>query len=139
MSEICDEIDLLLDESFDEQRRKILDIKKDDYLLMHDVDEILSPSASLDDVIGRLRFVVFLGYKSEHLSPNLILQCSADEHRIRKEEEAKKHFESLLKELVKKGGFFESASVFVYMFPIPCIATLMSTVQEKLKEALHVA
>ena len=137
MEDICIELDELLSDSFHLQRKKILDVKEDGYLIKHDVDEILDPSASLDDNIGRFKFVIFLGYASEHLVCELPVNSLALDRLELQKKEAQLKFELMLKNLSAKDEYFDSLMFFIYLFPIPCINTLMKTVEEKFKENLR--
>lgn len=64
LPEIRNELYEVIEECFDSARSKILDVKDDEYLLRHDIDEILDGSRPLDAHLDRFRFVLFVGYDS---------------------------------------------------------------------------
>ncbi|MCJ8304870.1 Hachiman antiphage defense system protein HamA, partial [Shewanella sp.] len=123
--------DLLGSEAFDTQKEKILEIKEDNYLLKHDIDEILKPNTSLDSHIDRFRFVFFLGYESN------ILYCNnkemPQEYLAPLEDEVKNKFKKLIESLVEESEFYEDLHIDVYLYPIPSIASLTHSVKAQVE------
>ncbi|MBN3214398.1 DUF1837 domain-containing protein, partial [Pectobacterium brasiliense] len=68
LPEIRDRLYEDISDCIDTARRKILDIKDDNYLLRHDIDEILDGSRPFDAHLDRFTFVLFVGYDSNLLT-----------------------------------------------------------------------
>lgn len=134
VDQICKQLDILLSDDFQLQREKILDIKQDNYLFKHDINEILNASASLDHYKDRFRFVIFFGYDSAHLSINMQDSPMAEDYKEQQKEEVKRHFKYLVDKIHAYDNYFNDLNITVYLFPTPCIQTLLSTVKNKLKD-----
>jgi hypothetical protein len=130
---IAEKLHLLISNDFGKQRRRILDIKEDTYLLHHDIDALLNESTPIDNNIDRFRFVIFLGYKSPHFSVDDDLKRSNDHHA-----EAQSYFQEIISAIIAKDPFFDQMSFFIYLFPNPCINTLQQSVADKLQETKYV-
>ncbi|MEI9204650.1 Hachiman antiphage defense system protein HamA, partial [Pseudomonas aeruginosa] len=59
LPEIRDQLYEDISDCIDTARKKILDIKDDNYLLRHDIDEILDGSQPFDAHLDRFTFVLF--------------------------------------------------------------------------------
>lgn len=68
LPEIRDQLYEDISDCIDTARKKILDIKDDNYLLRHDIDEILDGSQPFDAHLDRFTFVLFVGYDSNLLT-----------------------------------------------------------------------
>lgn len=121
--------ELLGSEAFTTQKEKILIAKKDNYLLEHDIDEILEPNSSLDCNLNRFKFVFFIGYESNHI------KCSSKDLNDGFEEkliiEAKKQFKTLVDKLISKDDFYEDLNIEIYLYPIPSLSSLITEVQNQ--------
>jgi len=106
---------------YDDQRKIILDIKSDDYLIKHDVDIILDASKSISEHLSRLFFVLFVGYKSREQT--LAVQKNYED-RLKIEVEHK--FNLIVHEINKRHGDLVDLNFIVYVYPIPCIDTLVN-------------
>lgn len=134
MERICNQLHTLITVDFKLQRKKILEVKESSYMLQHDVDEILQASSSLDDHFDRFKFVVFIGYKSMHLS----IESQDDDYKIQQIAEADAIFTKIVSEILQKNSYFSRINLFIYLYPNPCINTLTNTVRKKIGEVLHV-
>jgi hypothetical protein len=134
MEKVCNQLHELITVDFRLQRKKILEVKENSYLLKHDIDELLKESSSLDDHIHRFKFVIFVGYKSAHLS----LEEEGDDYKKHQITEAQQNFEKIVDGILSKNKYFSRISVFIYLYPNPCIKTLVSTVRKKIDEVMDV-
>jgi hypothetical protein len=118
---------LLSSDVFRENNERILEEKEDNYLLSHDIDEILSSSSSLDENISRFIFSFFIGYETN------ILDCDqknmAPDYLAHLESEVKINFNKLLDILTLKDGYFKELNITVYLYPIPSIKKLKLNVK----------
>lgn len=121
--------DLIESEAFSNQKEKILTAKDDNYLLEHDIDEILAPNKSLDDCLDRLRFVFFIGYESSHLKCNK--RDMKETFLENLEYEVIHQFRALIDQLISKNDFCEDLHIDVYLYPIPSLSALISAVQKQ--------
>lgn len=121
--------DLIESEAFSNQKEKILTAKDDNYLLEHNIDEILASNKSLDDCLDRLRFVFFIGYESSHLKCN---KRDMEETFLENlEYEVIHQFRALIDQLISKNDFCEDLHIDVYLYPIPSLSALISAVQKQ--------
>lgn len=132
MERVCAQLYELITVDFRLQRKKILEVKENNYLLKHDIDELLVESSSLDDHIHRFKFVMFIGYKSAHLS------IEEEDHDYKKEQliEAQENFEKIIKKILSKDKYFSRINVLLYLYPNPCIKTLVGVVRKKISEVI---
>lgn len=118
---------LLESEAFSTQKEKVLVAKKDNYLLDHDINDILEPNNSLDKNLDRFRFVFFIGYESD------ILRCNAkemaDDYEKHLKSEVKTQFKSLVDKIISEDDFYEDLHIEVYLYPIPSLSSLISEIQ----------
>jgi len=121
--------DLLYSDEFENKKAKIIDIKQDSYLVEHDIDELLQPTTALDEHLARFRFIFFLGYESDILEYNT--RNMAEDYKQVLTEEVHVNFKVLIDELIKKDEFMKDLHVDVYLYPIPCLDTLMREAQSK--------
>ncbi|MUK25716.1 dsDNA nuclease domain-containing protein [Aliivibrio fischeri] len=121
--------ELLESEAFSSQKEKVLILKKDNYLLEHDINELLEPNSSLDNNLNRFKFVFFIGYESEHL------KCNSKEMELDFENqliyEATTQFRELVNHLVSVDEFYEELHIDVYLYPIPSLISLIKEVQNQ--------
>ena len=133
INEICKELNFLITNCFDKQREKILNVKEDNYLFKHDINEMLNAAHSLDDYVDRFRFVIFLGYTSEHLK----IIKTKDNMEVNYEDilkqEVEEYFNLQINELSKSNSYFEELKVTVYLYPTPCIDTMLSVIKNELE------
>jgi hypothetical protein len=134
MENVCMQLYELITVDFKLQRKKILEVKENSYLVKHDVDELLKASSSLDEHIHRFKFVIFMGYKSAHLS----IESSEDNYKAQQIIEAQENFEKIIEGILSKNKYFQKINIYIYLFPNPCIRTLTSTVREKIGEVIDV-
>lgn len=118
---------LLESEAFSVQKEKVLIAKKDNYLLDHDIDDILSSSSSLDKNLDRFRFVFFIGYESDHLSCNAKELVDGYEKHLKSE--LKMKFKSLVDKMIREDDYFEDLHIEVYLYPIPSLNSLVSEIK----------
>jgi hypothetical protein len=124
--------DLLCSDAFEAKKLKILDVKQDNYLIKHDIDELLQSTASLDEHIERFRFVFFLGYESDALERDM-KEMTVD-YKQALIEEVQMNFKMLIDELILKNNFMKNLHVDVYLYPIPSLDSLMDEVKLKFEE-----
>ncbi|HAV1411523.1 dsDNA nuclease domain-containing protein [Vibrio parahaemolyticus] len=117
---------LLRSDIFKAHNERILEVKEDGYLLKHDLDEILSSEARLDDNLSRFKFVFFIGYETNHLCCNKKLL--SDDYETKLESEVLEKFESLVNKLIDKDEYFEDLDVQVYLYPVPSLTNLRDVV-----------
>jgi hypothetical protein len=122
---------LLISDAFEAKKSKIIDIKQDSYLIKHDINELLQPTASLDEHIDRFRFVFFIGYESNVLKEN-ITDMESD-YKQQLVEEVKVNFKILIDQLVHTDEFMKHLHVDVYLYPIPCLDNLLQEAQIRLE------
>lgn len=122
---------LLESEAFSVQKEKVLIAKKDNYLLDHDIDDILSSSSSLDKNLDRFRFVFFIGYESDHLSCNAKELVDGYEKHLKSE--LKMKFKSLVDKMIGEDDYFEDLHIEVYLYPIPSLNSLVSEIKSQVE------
>ncbi|HIF9222809.1 hypothetical protein C5F63_14700 [Photobacterium damselae subsp. damselae] len=132
LNEIVLQFDELLgSEAFDTQKEKILEAKEDNYLLKHDIDDILRSNSSLDEHIERFRFVFFLGYESGCLDCNK--KAMPRDYKAILEQEVTNKFSALIDSLINESDYYEDLNIDVYLYPIPSITSLTSAVKTQVK------
>lgn len=119
--------DLLESEAFSNQKEKVLIAKKDNYLLDHDINDILEAKSSLDTNLDRFRFVFFIGYESDQLRCNA--KEMADDYELRLKSEVTIKFKSLVDKMIYKDEFYKDLHIEAYLYPIPSLSTLISEIQ----------
>lgn len=127
IKKICDDLDLLLSEGFDKSREKILEVKQDNYIIKHDINELLDSSIPFSEVSDRFRFLIFLGYNSDHLSED-----EEQDYKNNITLESKKHFSALFSSIVKFDPYFDQLNISIYLYPSPCINTMLSRIKDEL-------
>lgn len=128
LTSIVSEFNALLEsEAFSTQKEKVLIAKKDNYLLDHDINDILEASSSLDANLDRFRFVFFIGYQSNHLRCNT--QGMADDYEECLKSEVITKFKLLIDKMISKDEFFEDLHIEVYLYPIPSLSSLINEIQ----------
>ena len=115
---------------FDTARGKILDIKDDDYLLRHDIDEILDGSHAFEAHLERFRFVLFVGYDS-----SLLTEPETSGHEDNLEHETRVLFEAFADDLQHDSPFAELA-IDVFIYPAPSLGRLIRMVEDNVKDAV---
>lgn len=133
INDICKELNLLITNCFDKQREKILNVKEDNYLFKHDINEILSPANSLDSYVDRFKFVIFLGYNSEHLKINKTKDNMKANYEDILKQEVENYFNIQINQLSKVNSYFEELNIIVYLYPSPCIDTMLNVIKEALE------
>lgn len=133
IDEICKELDFLITNCFDKQREKILNVKEDNHLLNHDINEMLNVAHSLDDYVERFRFVIFLGYNSEHLEVNKTKDNMKSNYEDSLKQEVEKYFNMQIDRLSIKNSYFEDLNIEVYLYPTPCIDTMLNVIKNELE------
>lgn len=118
LSEIRDRLYQEIEDCFDSARGKILDIKDDDYLLRHDINEILDNSLSFDAHLQRFRFMLFIGYDSSLLTDPETLGHEDDLQR-----ETSELFEQFVADL-QDGSPYAELNIDVFVYPAPSIDRL---------------
>lgn len=121
--------ELLNSESFANKKTKILDIKEDRFLVSHDIDKLLLNTTSIDECLDSFRFVFFIGYESSHLSCNS--SDLAIDYKEKIIDEVYKRFGALVDGFVDKDEFMEDLHIDVYLYPIPCVDSLLTCAQEE--------
>lgn len=119
-----------ISECFDTARRKILDIKDDDYLLSHDIDEILDGGQPFDAHLDRFTFVLFVGYDSSLLTDPETLGYEDD-----LEKETAALFDKFAADLIEDSPFADLC-VHVFIYPAPSIERLIQLVEDKVREVV---
>lgn len=128
LENIVSEFNALLEsEAFSTQKEKVLIAKKDNYLLDHDINDILMAKSSLDTNLDRFRFVFFIGYESDHLRCNA--KEMADDYEEHLKSEVTIQFKSLVDKMISKDDFYEDLHIEVYLYPIPSLSSLISEIQ----------
>ncbi len=117
-------------DDFTNQKKLILNIKKDPYLLKHDIDDILKSNANLDECFQRFNFVFFLGYKTQN-QPLEYDADSSNEYFANLLEEVKSH-SSIIGNNIAKDAFLNKLNISICVYPIPCVDTLIGNVKNKL-------
>ena len=118
---------MLASDAFSTQKEKVLIAKNDNYLLEHDINEILEANSSLDNNLDRFRFVFFIGYESPHLNcEHKNLHENYEDKLIL---EAKIKFKSLIENLISIDDFYKDIHVEVFMYPIPSLSSLISEIK----------
>lgn len=128
LASIVSEFNALLEsEAFSTQKEKVLIVKKDNYLLDHDINDILEANSSLDTNLDRFRFVFFIGYESDQLRCNA--KEMADDYEEHLKSEVTSKFKSLVGKLISEDEFYENLHIEVYLYPIPSLSSLISEIQ----------
>ncbi|MCL6691352.1 dsDNA nuclease domain-containing protein [Pseudomonas sp. R3.Fl] len=117
-------------ECIDTARKKILDVKDDDYLLRHDIDEILDGSQPFDAHLDRFTFVLFVGYDS-----HLLTDPETPGYEDDLEKETAVLFEKFAADLIE-GSPFAALCVHVFIYPAPSLEQLTKLVETKVKEVI---
>jgi len=136
LDELCIELSTFLSDDFSSKKERILDVKQDGYLVSHDINEILDSSISFDEHIDRFRFVIFIGYESEEIDIKISREEQLD-FKDRLIEEVSSHFKLFIDKLVVSDDFFDELNITVYLFPTPCIDTLLSKIKLELQGGTH--
>lgn len=127
----CDFIDNFLN-NFQNHKKVILDVKKDNFLLKHDVDPYLKGTSSIDNLFNMIHFVVFIGYKTK--SQPLKYDESEDESYLPQLlAEVREHFEMLVSEIVTD-KIYKKINLHFYLYPIPCIETLIKEFDKRINQ-----
>ncbi|WP_433587287.1 HamA C-terminal domain-containing protein [Providencia alcalifaciens] len=119
-----------ISDCIDTARKKILDIKDDNYLLRHDIDEILDGSRPFDAYLDRFTFVLFVGYDS-----NLLTDPETQGFEDNLEKETKALFEKFTADLTEDSPF-ANICVHVFIYPAPSLERLTQLVDEKVREVV---
>jgi hypothetical protein len=119
-----------ISECFDTARSKILDIKDDDYLLRHDIDEILDGSLPFDSHLDRFTFVLFVGYDSY-----LLTAPETPGHEDDLERETTALFEKFAADLAEDFSFADLC-LHIFIYPAPNLEHLTKLVEMKVKEVV---
>lgn len=130
LPEIRNELYKVIEECFDSARSKILDVKDDDYLLRHDIDEILDGSRPLGAHLDRFRFVLFVGYDS-----CLVTDPETPDHEDGLQQETATLFEQFAADLVE-GSPFGQLGVQLFLYPTPSLDRLVRLVEDKVREVV---
>ncbi|GJA06840.1 hypothetical protein BWQ95_09740 [Aeromonas hydrophila] len=117
-------------ECIDTARRKILDVKDDDYLLRHDIDEILDGSRPFDAHRDRFTFVLFVGYDSR-----LLTDPETPGYEDNLEKETLELFDNFVADLIE-GSPFADLCVHVFIYPAPSLERLTQLVEDKVREVV---
>ena len=128
LASIISEFNALLEsEAFSTQKEKVLIAKKDNYLLDHDINDILEAKSSLDTNLDRFRFVFFIGYESDQLRCNAKEMTDDYEEHLKSEVTLK--FKSFIDKMISKNNFYEDLHIEAYLYPIPSLNSLISEIQ----------
>nr|WP_319526873.1 dsDNA nuclease domain-containing protein [Pseudomonas laurentiana] len=130
LPEIRDELYEVIEECFDSARSKILDVKDDEYLLRHDIDEILDGSRPLNAHLDRFRFVLFVGYDS-----CLVTDPETPGHEDGLQRETAALFEQFAADLVE-GSPFGQLGIHIFIYPAPSLERLARMVEDKVREVV---
>ena len=133
INDICKQLNFLITHSFDKQREKILNVKEDNYLFKHDINEMLSPASSLDAHVNRFKFVIFLGYNSQHLKINKTKDNMEANYEDILKQEVEEYFNIQINELNKENNYFEDLNITIYLYPSPCIDTMLNVIKDVLE------
>lgn len=117
-----------ISDCIDTARSKILDIKDDNYLLRHDIDEILDGSLPFDAHLDRFRFVLFVGYNSSKLTDP---ETPGFEFEL--EKETVELFDNFAADLVEDMPYVDLYIEF-FIYPAPSLEQLIALVEKKVKE-----
>lgn len=117
-----------ISECIDTARSKILDIKDDNYLLRHDIDEILDGSRPFDAHLDRFTFVLFVGYDS-----NLLTDPETMGYEDDLEKETAALFDKFAADIIE-GSPFAGLCVQVFIYPAPSLKQLTQLVENKVRE-----
>lgn len=109
---------------------KILDVKDDDYLLRHDIDEILDGSRPFDAHRDRFTFVLFVGYDSR-----LLTDPETPGYEDNLEKETLELFDNFVADLIE-GSPFADLCVHVFIYPAPSLERLTQLVEDKVREVV---
>lgn len=130
LTEIRDRLYQDIAECIDSARSKILDIKDDNYLLRHDINEILEGSNPFDTHLDRFMFVLFVGYDSPLLTDP---ETPGFEDGLEKETTAL--FKKFAADLFEDSPF-KDICVQVFIYPAPSLERLTQLVERKVREVV---
>lgn len=130
LPEIRDQLYEGISDCIDTARKKILDIKDDNYLLRHDIDEILDGSQPFDAHLDRFTFVLFVGYDS-----NLLTEPETPGFEDDLEKETAVLFEKFAADLIEDSPF-ANLCIHVFIYPAPSLERLTQLVDEKVREVV---
>lgn len=119
-----------ISECIDTARSKILDVKDDNFLLCHDIDEILDGSRPFDAHHDRFTFVLFVGYDS-----NLLTEPETLGYENDLEKETAALFDKFAADLIEDSPF-ANLCVHVFIYPAPSLQQLTLLVENKVREAV---
>jgi len=128
LTQMREELCELIIDTLDQARQKILDVKKDSYLVSHEINELLNVTQPFDNYIDRFRFAIFLGYESSHLT-----EPETAGYEISLKREISSVFELFLNDLVDSDHPLINIKLDIYLYPAPNNKTLLATVREKLE------
>lgn len=117
-----------IEDNADLHRRIILDVKSDDYLVSNDIDEILNPASSINDSLSKIQFVILIGFNSVEQG----LDVKNDYENYLKNEVESRFVEVIEKVEIGYNNLLD-LKFRIYIFPLPCIDTLVSSFQQKIK------
>lgn len=120
---------LLASKAFSSQKEKVLIAKKDNYLLDHDINDILDANSSLDRNLDRFKFAFFIGYESQHLHCNSKSMDQDFEKQL--VSEATNRFKHLVDQLITVDDFYKELHIEAYLYPVPSLASLLNEVQNQ--------
>jgi hypothetical protein len=115
-------------DNIDAARSKILEIKKDSYLLQHDIDELLETSQAFDTRLERYRFIIFLGYNSV-----LMTDPETSGYELDLVTETKVLFDEFVSDLRSSG--FDEVQIEFHLYPVPDLEKLLQEVKKALEKA----
>lgn len=127
LPEIRDRLYDDISECFDAARGKILDIKDDNHLLCHDIDEILDGSQPFDAHLDRFVFILFVGYDSYQLT-----DPETPGHEADLERETTALFDKFAADLMEDSPFADIC-VHVFIYPAPSLERLTKLVEDKVR------
>ncbi|CAH7189047.1 conserved hypothetical protein [Vibrio chagasii] len=128
---VSDFEDLLEQEAFDTKKDKIIEIKDDNYLLSHDIDDILDSNSSLDEHLDRFKFIFFIGFNSHNLDCHKSKMKSNFEDDLKIEIENR--FIELIERLLLENEFYSNMNIEVCLYPVPRIDSLLDSVKSCLE------
>ncbi|MEZ9267642.1 Hachiman antiphage defense system protein HamA, partial [Vibrio splendidus] len=128
---VSDFENLLEQEAFDTKKDKIIEIKDDNYLLSHDIDDILDSNSSLDEHLDRFKFVFFIGFNSHNLDCHKSKMKSNFEDDLKVEIENR--FIELIERLLLENEFYSNMNIEVCLYPVPRIDSLLDSVKSCLE------
>lgn len=127
----CDFIDNFLN-NFQNHKKVILDVKRNNFLLKHDVDLYLNGTSSIDRLFNIIHFAIFVGYKTEN-QPLEFDESEDEEYFTQLIDEVKAHFEMLVSEIVTE-KVYRKINLHFYLYPIPCVETLIKEFEKRITQ-----